>query len=325
MKVTLDLEQLLRTGQITQTEYEKLKNLATQSTGFLAFNIMIGFGVLAVSGAALALAPNPTGATLIGLLVFALGFILMRRYGRQWQILANICILLGALMTGGAILAQFQGSLISILGVTVIFALGSVLAQSALLAVLATLMLAASLGARTGYFQASYLIVIKEPTATIILFTALALALYHLSKKLAPEYARLAIASARTGVFLVNFGFWIGSLWGEYSESRGFIIADTFFALLWALALTATAIWAWQVNSRWVLNTVAVFGGIHFYTQWFERLGASPITVLIAGLLALGLAVGLGRINAAMIQVPQPGLSASASGSSSDQDREPPV
>ncbi len=46
------------------------------------------------------------------------------------------------------------------------------------------------------------------------------------------------------------------------------------------------------------MNTVAVFAGIHFYTQWFERLGASAETVLIAGLLALALAVGLRMLNA---------------------------
>jgi len=324
MKVTLDLEQLLKADQITQAEYEKLKRLATQSTGFLAFNIMIGFGVIAVSGAALALVPTSTSATFIGLLVFAMGFLLILNSIQQWKVLAHICILVGAMMTGGAVLAEFQGSVTAILSVTVIWALGSILAQSALLAVLATLMLSASLGARTGYSDASYLLLIQEPTATIILFTALALGLYHLSKKLAPEYAGLAIASARTGVFLVNFGFWIGSLWGEYSATQGVIIADTVFALLWALALGATALWAWQVNSRWVLNTVAVFGGIHFYTQWFERLGASPTTVLIAGLLALGFAGGLSRLNVLMAPAPQGEISTTQDGSSSHLHRDSP-
>jgi len=41
-------------------------------------------------------------------------------------------------------------------------------------------------------------------------------------------------------------------------------------------------------QGRWVLNTVATFGGIHFYIQWVEYLGASSGSVLIAGLLALG-------------------------------------
>lgn len=100
-----------------------------------------------------------------------------------------------------------------------------------------------------------------------------------------------------SGVFLVNFGFWVGLLWGECSDSREVIISDSVFAVLWAVALMVTAIWSWKSNRRWVLNTVATFGGIHFYTQWFEHLGASPGTVLIAGLLALGFAVGLRSMN----------------------------
>ena len=138
---------------------------------------------------------------------------------------------------------------------------------------------------------------IQEPTITVILFSLLAIGLYQLSKRLSVEYERVALASARTGVFLVNFGFWVGSLWGECSDSREVIISDSVFAVLWAVALMVTAIWSWKSNRRWVLNTVATFGGIHFYTQWFEHLGASPGTVLIAGLLALGFAVGLRSMN----------------------------
>ena len=39
---------------------------------------------------------------------------------------------------------------------------------------------------------------------------------------------------------------------------------------------------------------------IHFYTQWFERLGADPLTVLLAGILALGFAIGLWYFNRAL-------------------------
>ena len=148
--------------------------------------------------------------------------------------LANICVLVGALMTGGGIVTEAQGSLVSILSVTVIFAVASIFARSALLAVLATLMLSASIGARTGYFHASYFLVIQEPTITVLLFSVLAVGLYQLSKKLSPEHEKIAIASARTGVFLVNFGFWVGSLWGERSGTREIIISETAFAVLWA-------------------------------------------------------------------------------------------
>lgn len=300
MKVTLDLDQLLSEEKITQIEYEKLRELAAKSTGSLAFNILIGFGVIAVSGAALALVPAPTTAIAIGLLILIAGLALLRSGSEQWKVLSNICILVGALMTGGGIVTEFKGSLLSILSVTAIFSVAAIFARSTLLAVLATLMLSASIGAKSGYFHASYFLVIQEPTITVILFGLLAIGLYQLSKKLSAEYEKIALASARAGVFLVNFGFWVGSLWGERSDSREVLISDSVFAVLWALALLATAIWSWKQNRRWVLNTVVTFGGIHFYTQWFEHLGASPGTVLVAGLLVLAFAVGLRSVNSKM-------------------------
>lgn len=305
MKVTLDLDKLLAEDKITQAEYDRLREYAAQSTGTLAFNILIGFGVIAVSGAALALVPVPQTAIAIGLLALAAGLGLLRGATEQWRVLANIVILVGALMAGGGMVAMGKGSLVTILSVAALYAVAGVIARSTLLAILAMLMLSASIGARTGYFHASYFLIIREPTLTIVLFSALSIGLYLLSKRLPEAYERIAIAAARTGVFLVNFGFWVGSLWGERSHAREVIIADTVFAVLWALALIITAVWAWQANRRWVLNTVAVFGGIHFYTQWFENLGASPGTVLVAGVLALGFAIGLRVANKKMKQPPQ--------------------
>lgn len=60
--------------------------------------------------------------------------------------------------------------------------------------------------------------------------------------------------------------------------------------------------WAWSQNRRWVVNVVAVFGAIHFYTQWFERLGASAGSVLMAGMLALAFAIGLRTLNTKLTQ-----------------------
>ncbi len=300
MKVTLDLDQLLNDEKITQFEYDKFSALGAKSTSSLVFNILIGFGVVAVSCAALALVPSPTTAIVIGLCILTLGLVLLRNSSEQWKVLANICILVGALMAGGGTVIEAKGSLLSFLSVTLIFALAGIFARSTLLAVLATLMLSASVGARTGYFHASYFLVIREPIITIILFSLLAVSLYQLSKRLSPEYERISIASSRTAVFLVNFGFWVGSLWGDKTETGEIIISDSSFAVLWAVALVATGIWAWKQNLRWVLNTVATFGGIHFYTQWFENLEASPGTILVAGLIALGFAVGFKKLNNTM-------------------------
>lgn len=300
MKITIDIDQLLSEGSITQIEYDKFSKLSKKSTGSLAFNILIGFGVIAVSGAALTLVPTATTAIVIGLVILFAGLSILRSGWEQWRVLTNICILVGALMVGGGIVAEFKGSLLSILSVTAIFAAAGIFARSTLLAALATLMLSYSIGARTGYFDASYFLVIQEPIITIVFFSILAIGLYQLSKRVSVEFESITLASARVGVFLVNFGFWVGSLWGDRLGSKYVIIPDTAFAIFWALALFATAIWSWKNNRRWVLNTVATFGGIHFYTQWFEYLGGSPTTVLIAGLLALGLAMGLRVLNGKM-------------------------
>src|SRR5262245_62597097 len=55
--------------------------------------------------------------------------------------------------------------------------------------------------------------------------------------------------------------------------------------------------WAVQVNRRWLVNLVALFAGIHFYTQWFERLGATPLSVLLGGVVMLASAFALWMFN----------------------------
>ena len=51
------------------------------------------------------------------------------------------------------------------------------------------------------------------------------------------------------------------------------------------------------------LNAAAIFGALHFYTQWFEFLGANPFSVLAGGILLIGFGLGLrwfnGRFNRA--------------------------
>lgn len=297
MKVTLDLTKLLQEGKISQAEFEKLSQLSAQGTGSLAFNILIGFGVIAVSGASLALLPTSATAIIAGLIISFVGLVLVQVRSRQWEVLANICILVGALLLGGGVIKLGEGSVSSFLLVTVVFSVAGIVARNGLLIALAVLALSSCVGARTGYFHATYFLGIQEPTVTIVLFSFLGIGAYQLSKHLAADYQRLALTGARTSVFLVNFGFWIGSLWGDRNKQGALLIPDWLFAALWAVALIATAVWAATQNRRWVLNTVATFGAIHFYTQWFERLGATPATVLFAGLLALGFAVGIWSFN----------------------------
>jgi iron complex transport system permease protein len=174
--------------------------------------------------------------------------------------------------------------------------------------------LAACVGASTAYWHASYAVAITEPTVTIVVFGALALVTYLASHRIGSAYEPLAVMAARVSVLLVNFGFWVGSLWGDSlalpqallshgaaavagAAERSVMVPPMVFIVGWAAALAATGAWAVKANRRWVVNLVAVFGAIHFYTQWFERLGATPLSVLVGGLLVLGFAVAAWKFN----------------------------
>jgi iron complex transport system permease protein len=312
MKVTLDLTRLLEQGKINQAEFDKLRALAAHETGSLAFNILIGFGVAAVSVGAVALVPHPLTAAVVGAAVLAFGLVLVLARSEQWSLLAQICLCVGALIFAGGIVVIDEGSLRALFLVTIIFAGAAVVARSGLLMVAAVLALASCIGARTGYWHATYALSITEPTLTVVLFSLLALATYHLSKRLKSDNERLALMAARTSVFLVNFGFWIGSLWGDRltlirsladvtappdPAVAAIALPPWLFSVGWALALVATGVWATNAGRRWAVNVVAVFGAIHFYTQWFDRLGPTPIAFLLGGLLMLAFGLGLWTFN----------------------------
>ncbi len=310
MKITLDISKLLEEGKIMPAEAERLQTLASHETGSLGINILIGFGVVAVAAGAVALVPTPLTAVGLGIALFAIGCAVVFSRATQWNVLGQICLVIGALMFGGGVLAYGNGSLASSLIVTVAFALAAIAARSSLLTALAVLAASACLGARTGYSHAMYSLAIFEPTLTIVLFGVLALAAYHASKRLPADYERLVLTASRTSIVLVNFGFWIGSLWGDpLMLLRGLngsavnasfmhpVVPAWVFSIGWAVALIAAGVWAASVNRRWLVNIAAAFGAIHFYTQWFERLGATPLSVLLAGVLMLAIALALWSFN----------------------------
>jgi iron complex transport system permease protein len=286
VKITLDLSKLVEEGKLSPVEAERLRRLAAKDTG-------------------------PETALILGVVALAVGLTLVFRGKEQWSRFAQICLVAGALMFSGGVLAFGKGALTAMLIVTVALALASIVARSSLLMAAAVLALGACLGARTGYWHATYMLAIYEPLLTIVLFSLIALGTYHASKQLSADYERLALVAARTSVFMVNFGFWIGSLWGDrlllirsllqgnpniptsYSE----VIPPLPFVIGWTVALLGAGIWAVWENRRWMVNITAVFFGIDFYTQWFERLGLAPMSVFVGGLLMLAFALGLWAFN----------------------------
>jgi iron complex transport system permease protein len=193
----------------------------------------------------------------------------------------------------------------ALLLVAALFTGSAVLAGSGLLIALAVLLLSAALGSETAYGHAFYALGVEQPLVTVLAFSALAAAANAVAQSrvlgLRAAGERLANIAARTALLLVNLGLWVGSLWGDDAvwirRALGRAIPDDAFSLAWAIALLGAAVWAGRTNRRWVLNLACVFGGIHFYTQWFERLGATPLSLFGGGVLMLAFALGTWRLN----------------------------
>jgi hypothetical protein len=236
------------------------------------------------------------------------------RGSEQWRLLGMATTIIGALLLSGGVMGLFEGAFAgTCFTVALLFAL-AVLIRSSFLMALVPLAVAAALGSGTGYTHATYMLILSEPAITIVAFSLLAAAAYIVSQQVAPAYERLALVFARVSLLLVNFGFWVGSLWGDYpGESRraaAWHIPDYVFVVGWAVLLVAAGIWGTCVNRRWVVNTAATFGAIHFYTQWFERLGAQPWAIIVAGLTVVAMAVVLWRYNAGRSAAAAPRLTA---------------
>lgn len=307
MKVTLDLSRLVEEGKITATEADRLKTLAVRDSRMLGINILLGFGVVAVAAGLVALLPGGMTAFVVGLILFAAGLALVLGRVAAWDILAQICLVVGALTFSYGLLVLDDGSLRAVIAVTLGLAVAAILARSGLLVALAVLSVAGWFGARTDYLPAMYGLSLLEPAIVVVVFSALAAIGYLVSLQLEGEDEQLALIAARTALFPVNAAFWVGSLWGDglrllramtFGDSvRLLPIPPYVFSITWALALIGVAIWGVRENRRFVVNLAATFGALHFYTQWFEWLGANAASVLLGGLILLGLAVILWRFN----------------------------
>lgn len=307
MKIVIDVDKLVAEGKLSAEEAQRLKTYAEADTSSAALNILIGFGVIATAAGALALLPYGATALALGLALSIEGGLLAMAGSQRWVMLSGMLLLVGALLAAGGLIYLTQGEANGFVMVSVLYLASAALARSGLLASLAALSLATSLGAMTGYQHASYMLCVAEPGLTVVVFTALSLAAYQVSKILPLGHQGVAVVFARTCLFVVNLGFWVGSLWGDYDydsmqgwavQTDGGIPARV-FVVAWAAALVATGVWAANHNKRWVVNCLAVFAAIHFYTQYFEHLDASPGTLLLAGVLALGFALGLSAYNQA--------------------------
>ncbi|SMQ68755.1 hypothetical protein SAMN06295905_1651 [Devosia lucknowensis] len=288
MKVTLDLDALVRSGQITPAEAERLKGFAAADTGALGANVLFALGATAVACGVVALLPALETVVALGVLLFGTGlFIRLQGFARM-QLFAQIIIVIGALALCAGIGGLYGEHWPVRVGMTLGLAASAVLARSGLLAGLAVIGFAVTITFDPEIWPPNHFLVV-----VIVALSALVLGLYILSLRLAPEHERLAIIAMRVGIVLVNVAFLAGSVFGD--DNLG--VNAVAFSVAWALALLAFGAWAVFANRRWVVNSVAVFGAIHFFTQWFMVLGAQPVSIVGGGILLIVFGLALARFN----------------------------
>ena len=308
MKILVDVDALERDGRITPEVAAELRSGAARDVGSTAISFVLGFGAVSVAAGLLALTQSLHLGAVLGAAFAGGGWAAARALGPVWERMGSIWIIVGALMFTGSVAALIETPLPATLVATALLFAFAVVARSRLLIVFAALSLEGAVGGGTGYWHASYAVIVREPTLTIALFTLVGTAAFLLTQRLSADYEPLALTFARISVVVVNFGFWIGSLWGDtpgaYLRDAAQTWGDTpqlpalDFVVAWAVALVAAGAWAASQGRRFLVNAVAVFGAIHAYTQWFERLGANPLTVVVGGLFAIAVGLGLWRLSA---------------------------
>jgi hypothetical protein len=304
MKVTLDLTDLVTRGEITQAEADKLAKLGARDTGALGSNILLGFGTVAVALGGGFLFPTAQSVIVIGAILFVIGISLILNKQTKWALFAQICITIGALGIVGGVSFLSDGNFYVNIALAVGLAVAAFAAGSGLLGALAILQFSIALGAGTAYWHGGYFTWVEEPTLTILVLAVLCIALTYVATQLSSVYERVALIMARTGVLIINLAFLIGSIFGDELKFMDATIEAWVFSVVWALLLIGVGLWGVLSNRRWVVNAAAVFGAIHFYTQWFEYLGPNPFSVLGGGILLIGFGLALRWFNVKFNQVP---------------------
>jgi hypothetical protein len=304
MKVTLDLSDLVSRGEITQPEADKLAKLGARDTGSLGSNILLGFGTVAVALGGGFLFPTAQSVVVIGAILFVIGIALILNKQTRWALFAQICITLGALGIVGGVSFLTDGNFYVNMALSIGLMIAAFAASSGLLGALAVLQFSITLGAGTAYWHGGYFTWVEEPTLTILVLAVLSVALTYVSTHLPSVAERVALIAARTGVLIINLAFLIGSIFGDQLVAWDYTIGAPVFSIVWAVLLIGVGLWGVASNRRWVVNAAAVFGAIHFYTQWFEYLGPNPFSVLGGGILLIGFGLALRWLNVKFNTVP---------------------
>lgn len=321
-RITLDLDRLVADGALSAADAERLTGLAEPAgagafwrAGGLVVNVLMFLGVVAVVTAVLLLEPPKEVGLAMAIAAVAAGWALRRYRPKEWGVLATALILAGVLGFDGYLVWRLEGAAAAHWATLAVTGAAALYFRSAFLAALLPIIAGSLIGTSTGYWHAGYSLYVREAALTAGFFGVVAAALFVLRPRLSNLYEPLATAAARVSFFLTNFGFWVGSLWGDYVgemwatgenewsaaqewRETAFHIAPAVFSAAWAVFLAACIAVGAATNRRFLANTAVVFLAIHAYTQYFETFGSQPVALLVGGVSLVALAAGFARFDA---------------------------
>ena len=305
-KITLDLDALVASGKLSQSEATKLTGFAEPSRAVSTLvQVLYIFGALGLAAGVVALKPEPIVGLILALAALGFAGLVQATKNESLSILGIGMSIAGTLGVCGWFATEFgtETNALLINTVTTLLLLVSALwFRSLFLIAFVPIGIAAMLGSGTMYWHASYGIFVQEPTLTIITFSVLALGLFAFSYKLPAIRGMQALIAARVSWIILNFGFWVGSLWGDYIGEHfrqyadgkytsyedmekwrltAFHIPDYAFVIAWALASIGTIIWL--KSHRFAVNAGITFLAINAYTQFFERFYESAWALILGG------------------------------------------
>ena len=319
-RVSIDLDRLLRDRVIDAETARTLKANAEQPRGkTLLIQLLSIFGALAIATGVIIIAPAPL--TGLALALVALAIATLAKYSR-WvgmEVFAHAMAISGTFGVCGWLGLQFEdsgnGLLINAIATALVLASALFFASRFLIAFV-PLGLGAMIGSGTAYWHAAYAIFVREPLMTVVIFAVMALVLFSVADRGATIRHAQASIAARVSWFMMHFGFWVGSLWGDHPgqhlrqvfsgeewtweqreafEQTAFFIPELAFTLGWAAVALAT-LFALK-NNRFAVNSSIVFLAINAFTQYFEYFEDNPFALVFGGIALVGLAFALVRLD----------------------------
>ena len=324
--VSLDLDRLVREGAVTAEEAKRLARFkeAPRTAGYL-ISVLYIIGAIAAAAGVVLLKPTAITGLIIAIVCLISGQFIRLKKLVHLDILA---LALGIGATAGLIgwfVIEFGETLPSMAVNS--FATGVMLAMALLfrsrfLAAFVPLGIGTIIGSGGAYWHASYGIFVQEATITILVFTALAAVLWWFGRKaLHADWSPMAIVAARMSFIVSNFGFWVGSLWGDhvgeflfgpskelrrenysawndariaFRETAPFI-HEHVFAIGWAAFSIIAIALGRRIGNRFLEITGVVFLAINAFTQYFEFFEDEPWALIFGGIALVAIALGLVR------------------------------